>query len=165
MNPRIDDDIKKARGTFRKDRELPKVPHDPGEKKPRRPSYLSEYAAHFWKIHFNNLWDEGWLSRQNLESFITVCKIYADMRELEDDIRENGRTTEVIRAESPKPIERPEWKMYRDTRNDLMRWSQEMGITPASERKYLLGDKKAEKDKAKETGKKPANIRDFVNAG
>ena len=165
MNPRIDDDVKKARGTYRKDRELPNVSHEPGETKPRRPSRLTEYAAEFWKIHFNHLWDEGWLSRQNLESFITVCGIYADMRELGDDIAKKNRTYKVTTQSGKKQMERPEWKMFRDSRNDLMRWSQEMGITPASMRRYLLGDKKAEKDKAKETGKKPANIRDFVNAG
>ena len=168
--PKIPNDVKKARGTLQpcrmeKPSEVFPVQHEPGEKKPRRPRYFSEYAAEFWHKHFNRLWEQGWLSRQNLESFITVCKIFADMRELENDIMKNGRTTVVIRAKSPKPIERPEWKMYRDTRNDLMRWSQEMGITPPTERHYLPGDKKAEKDKAKETGKKPANIRDFINAG
>ena len=165
MNPRIDDETKKARGTYRKDRELPTVPHEPGEKKPWRPSYLSEYATQFWKKHFNSLWEQGWLSRQNLESFITLCKIFAHMRELEDEIVENGRFEVIETQFTSKTVERPQWKAYEKITNDFFKWLQETGITPATERRYLLGDKKDEKDKAKETGKKPTNIRDFLKSG
>ena len=164
MNPRIDDDVKKARGTFRKDRELPPA-HAPGESKPRRPANMLKYAAQFWGRHFDSLWDQGWLSRQNLDSFITLCYIFQDLQELKTDIEENGRFEVVSTQFTSKTVDRPQWASYQKVRGDFFKWLQETGITAASERRYLLGDKKAEKDKAKETGKKPANIRDFINAG
>lgn len=160
MNPRIDDEVKKARGTFRTDRALPPA-HEPGESKPRRPANMPKYAVAFWKKHFNSLWEQGWLSRQNIESFVIVCKLYSDIRELWDDIEKNGQYETVETQFTSKTVERPQWKDYQKLRNDLFKWLQECGITPASERRYLLGDKKDEKKK-KDSGEKPDSIKDFL---
>ena len=108
MNPRLPDEQKKTRGTYRHDREYKKVDRDPDEKIPRRPSDLVGYGAKFWKTHVHQLWDDGWLCRKTVYSFVLVCDLYHDWQTLKRYCDEYGNYYEQIQQFGiTKPMERP----------------------------------------------------------
>ena len=161
--PRIPEAQKKIRGTYKPCRDLSRqtLERDPAEKKPRRPRNLTGYGAEFWHARINGLWEKGWLTRSNVVSFIETCRIYKHLREIEDDIAENGLTQTVKTQYTEKTVERPEAKIYQQLLSLFLRYSQEMGLTPQTERRYM--PKKAEKaKKPADSADKPANIRDFL---
>ncbi len=124
-NPRVDDDIKKTRGTYRPDREYKPVPRDPDEKIPRRPAALQDHAAVFWYQYARFLWDDGWLCRKTKGAFVLVCKLYAEVVELEENIELYGRFVGMLGSEK----ERPQSKVYDARRTELFKMYIELGIT------------------------------------
>ena len=139
-NPRVDEETKEARGTSRPDRTPPAPPApDPDEKKPIRPHRVDGYGRDFWNKHFNKLWDAGWLSRANVESFITLCIMYDGMRKLEDIWREEGQTQTTHSQYGSKEVSHPAWTEYKSMSNQVLTWMDKMGLTPEGEIKKLAG--------------------------
>jgi P27 family predicted phage terminase small subunit len=155
-NPRVPDDIKKARGTYRADRAEPKEAQTE-TKKPRRPSHLTGYAEQLWKRHFNELWSSGRLTRRSVEAFILTCELYQQYCELRDDIVENGKTEVVSTQFTSKTVERPQWKMCEKLSNDLYKWFEKLGISDDA----VVVEK--DEKKPKNTNGKPENIKDFLH--
>ncbi len=124
-NPRVDDETKKTRGTYRKDREYKPVPRDPDETMPRRPSALQDEAAVFWYRYVRFLWDDGWLCRKTKGAFVQACTLYQEVEELAADIKENKRFVRIM----GKEVERPQSKVYNKLRTELHSWYKDLVIT------------------------------------
>ena len=144
--PRVDDDVKKARGTWRGDRVFQGVDRDEGEEIPKLPKDLKGHAAKFWRRHAQDLWDDGWLCRKTADGFILACRMYAEYMELQEYIAENGAYYELTRSQSEKqPYESPQSKRYHELERLLFKVYGEMGITSTMRRRAL--SRKAEEPK------------------
>ena len=140
-NERVPDVIKQARGTLRKDRRMNTVPRSIGERKPRRPSRLTGYAAEFWYKNIDFLWENGWISRICLASFVVLCGIYADLRKLEDQVEERGMFDWQYATNGKRWSETPEFVWLNRLRGDFLRYAEKFGLTPTSARKFAKLEK------------------------
>jgi phage terminase small subunit len=144
MNPKVDAETRKARGTYRRDRDYEKRDaRDPEEKKPRRPSYLEGNAAKFWYMHVNQIWDSGWLRRDNVDFFISVCKLWGEVADLEEWLEIHTRFDVEETQHSSKRVERPESKVCTKLQESVFKKAAQMGIIPDKPAKVV--DKKKDK--------------------
>ena len=144
MNPKLSAAQRKARGTYRGDRDYGDDSRDPSETKPRRPSSLEGHAAKYWYLHIDQLWDSEWLRRDNVDVFIKTCEQYSDMMDLGEFLKENGRFEVEIGLHGAKKVERPESKLHDKLEKLLFERATAMGITPAKARP--AADTKKKKD-------------------
>jgi phage terminase small subunit len=168
MNPKVDAETRKARGTYRKDRDYEKRDaRDPEEKKPRRPSYLEGNAAKFWYMHVDRLWDSEWLRRDNLDVFVMICEQWGEMIDLKEWFESPGiddeiRTRFTIERTqySVKEIERPESKLYEKLRESVYKKCKDIGVIPDKPAKApaTKKDKKPEKPDLKSFMAGPTGI-------
>ena len=157
-NPRIDDEVKKKRGTYRKDSAAPGKDEETKGRLPYRPPEFAGYALEFWYLHVKHLWKSGWLTMDSVDAYKMVCKLYSDWKTLEEYL-ENPDVGYYYELKQPsgeyKPFERPEATRYYKLGETLKKWFMDMGI--ASTVKKV---EKVEKKEKKPSG--PPTLLEFV---
>ena len=156
-NPRASEKTKAARGTTRPDRKPPEAPKPPdaADRLPMRPQRVDGQGKVFWNRHFRRLWDAGWVTKSNMDSFAAVCVLYDGMLKLEAIWKEEGQTQTTHTQFGSKEISHPAWTEYKSTVSQFLTWLDHMGLTPDGEVKKLP-DLRKEKEEREEKPKAPS---------
>jgi P27 family predicted phage terminase small subunit len=118
--------VKRARGTFRADRdaglELP-----PGA--PVKPPWLDERAGDEWDRRVPQLVQAGLLSPADQVPFGLFCQAFSQMVRCLELIQSVGYTTETVTG---AVIQHPAVSILHKARSDLIKLAREFGMTPAA---------------------------------
>jgi P27 family predicted phage terminase small subunit len=157
--PRTPDKIKKAMGTFRKDRALNGIEPDPIGEVPEPPDYLDEYGQAEWRSKASHLVAMGLISEADLGALAALCNEFQNYLAAEAACRKNARYYAVLGDDKKVKY----WGVHpaHTTAQQHLKAYQslcnEFGMTPASRVKLPDG----QVDKRKKT----ASILDFVKGG
>lgn len=124
--------LKELAGNPGKHRLPPNEPKPP-VKLPEPPNHLSPVAREAWYRFGRYLEKLGVLTELDAVAFERGCEVYAEVCELQKDIRENGRAQKV-ETKSGDIMERarPQVQMYQNADQRLKLWLVQFGMTPAS---------------------------------
>lgn len=86
-------------------------------------------AVAFWKHHAALLVEAGRLKAEQAESFALLASLYADCRELAEQLAAEGWLTSTDKGQAANPVAR----LLRDARRDFVMVAREFGLTPAAE--------------------------------
>ena len=86
-------------------------------------------AVAFWDHHADTLASSGKLKPQQAESFALLANLYADCRELAEQLAAEGWVTSTEKGQTANPVAR----LLRDARRDYVMVAREFGLTPAAE--------------------------------
>lgn len=125
---------------------------DPG--RPRRPSWLRQYARRKWDRMCEQLMAMGVLTGVDGDALAAYCQLYARWREAEMTVERLGATVTVYNEDGQVTglIQRPEVKLSIELLREMNRVGKEFGLTPASRANLKMEkreDEKAEKGKGK----------------
>jgi P27 family predicted phage terminase small subunit len=85
-------------------------------------------ALAFWKRNAPLLQAEGRLHPEQVHAFAILCRIHADVVQLEDQVDAQGWITATDKGQSSSPVA----KLLRDSRRDFVTVAKEFGMTAAS---------------------------------
>ena len=66
---------------------------DSAEPQPDMPEWLTGEAQVFWESHASRLWERGYLTAADVETFSRLCKLWAQVRECDTKVARDGITT------------------------------------------------------------------------
>lgn len=99
-------------------------------------------AAAFWESHASSLATAGRLRDDNVEGLSLVAHLYADCRELAQQLAAEGWITATDKGQAASPIAR----LLRDARRDFFSFAREYGLTPAAETRFPTEVEHVEED-------------------
>ena len=85
-------------------------------------------AAAFWDRVTPALVAAGRLAPEQADTFAILCRLYADVRQLEDQVFAEGWITATDKGQSVSPVAR----LLRDSRRDFVTLAREFGLTAAA---------------------------------
>jgi P27 family predicted phage terminase small subunit len=147
MTARKPTELKKAEGTYRKDR-APKTEIQPTiEVGLTPPSDLNEWGQKYWVDIMNEYVSIGLVTRVDIEALHSCCTWYGLMREAQDIIAAKGLEVEVEKVtpkgESYTVTETNPMIMVADKAfKNYIAMCREFGLTPASRSRISAPDKK-----------------------
>jgi P27 family predicted phage terminase small subunit len=86
-------------------------------------------ALAFWEMHAPTLAEEGRLRQIHAETFGQLCHLHADIRQLSEQIAQEGWITATDKGQSVSPVAR----LLRDSRRDYVTLSGKFGLSAADE--------------------------------
>jgi P27 family predicted phage terminase small subunit len=86
-------------------------------------------AVAFWEHHADALVAGGRLKPEQAETFGLLANLYADCRELAEQLAAEGWVTSTEKGQAANPVAR----LLRDARRDYVMVAREFGLTPAAE--------------------------------
>lgn len=86
-------------------------------------------AAAFWEMHAPTLAAEGRLRQVHAEVFGQLCHLHADIRQLSQQIDQEGWITATDKGQAVSPVAR----LLRDSRRDFVTLAGKFGLTAADE--------------------------------
>jgi len=89
-------------------------------------------AAAYWKAHADSLAGSGRLRSDNVEGLALLSHLYADCRELAEQLAAEGWMTSTDKGQAANPVAR----LLRDARRDFVSLAREYGLTPAAETRF-----------------------------
>jgi P27 family predicted phage terminase small subunit len=89
-------------------------------------------AAAYWKAHADSLAGAGRLRVDNAEGLALLSHLYADCRELAEQLAAEGWMTSTDKGQQANPVAR----LLRDARRDFVSLAREYGLTPAAETRF-----------------------------
>jgi P27 family predicted phage terminase small subunit len=89
-------------------------------------------AAAFWKSHAESLAAAGRLRADNAEGLALLSHLYADCRDLAEQLAAEGWVTSTDKGQQANPVAR----LLRDARRDFVSLAREYGLTPAAETRF-----------------------------
>ena len=89
-------------------------------------------AAAYWKAHADSLAGAGRLRVDNVEGLALLSHLYADCRELAEQLAAEGWMTSTDKGQQANPVAR----LLRDARRDFVSLAREYGLTPAAETRF-----------------------------
>jgi len=89
-------------------------------------------AAAYWKAHANSLAGAGRLRADNVEGLALLSHLYADCRDLAEQLAAEGWMTSTDKGQQANPVAR----LLRDARRDFVSLAREYGLTPAAETRF-----------------------------
>ena len=89
-------------------------------------------AAAYWKAHANSLAGAGRLRSDNVEGLALLSHLYADCRDLAEQLAAEGWMTSTDKGQQANPVAR----LLRDARRDFVSLAREYGLTPAAETRF-----------------------------
>lgn len=106
----------------------------PVGKAPRPPADVTSrpVAAAYWKAHAAGLAEAGRLRTENVEGLALLAHLYADCRELAEQLAAEGWMTSTDKGQQANPVAR----LLRDARRDFVSLAREYGLTPAAETRF-----------------------------
>jgi P27 family predicted phage terminase small subunit len=125
--------------------------HAPSQSQPTQPTQCPDapddvtarpVALAFWQAHAASLSAAGRLRADNVEGLALVAHLYADCRELAQQLAAEGWITANDKGQQASPIAR----LLRDARRDFLTFAREYGLTPAAETRFPPEVEHAEED-------------------
>jgi P27 family predicted phage terminase small subunit len=89
-------------------------------------------AAAYWKAHADSLAGAGRLRADNVEGLALLSHLYADCRDLAEQLAAEGWITSTDKGQQANPVAR----LLRDARRDYVSLAREYGLTPAAETRF-----------------------------
>ena len=89
-------------------------------------------AAAYWKAHADSLAGAGRLRADNVEGLALLSHLYADCRDLAEQLAAEGWMTSTDKGQQANPVAR----LLRDARRDFVSLAREYGLTPAAETRF-----------------------------
>jgi len=89
-------------------------------------------AAAYWQAHADSLAGSGRLRSDNVEGLALLSHLYADCRELAQQLAAEGWMTSTEKGQQANPVAR----LLRDARRDFVSLAREYGLTPAAETRF-----------------------------
>jgi P27 family predicted phage terminase small subunit len=128
-------EVKKQRGTLRKDRENPNEPKLTPTKPPI-PSWLSKDGQKAFIELSNLLFDMSVLTEADNLSLTLLCDSYSEYKNAKEVVNELGTTMEVVSREgNSKLVIRPEVQIANQSFVRVFQLLKEFGLTPSSRAK------------------------------
>jgi len=155
--PRVPEEIKKARGTDRKDRKDPGIPRHEGDKLPNCPARLKGSAKWFWHKWARRLWDDNWLSVQSTQGFILLCETYGVYDKHRKFCNKWGEVYTVVTKSGAVDRKRPEYEIMHMEKAFMEKMYTSYGFDPLGQRRSA-----PTKPGAKPNAKEKQDIRKFV---
>lgn len=103
-----------------------KTPSPPADVK-ARPT-----AAAFWKSRAPQIAASGRFKPEHVEGLALLSHLYADCRELAEQLAAEGWITATDKGQQASPVAR----LLRDARRDFVALAREYGLTPAAETRF-----------------------------
>lgn len=128
---RTRDTLKHAAALGIADRAKPAANSDGTPKEPKDVA-ARPVAAAYWKGHADSLVASGRLRADNAEGLALLCHLYADCRELAEQLAAEGWMTSTENRQQANPVAR----LLRDARRDFVALAREYGLTPAAEARF-----------------------------
>lgn len=109
-------------------------PDKPSGSTPKAPKDVAArpVAAAYWKAHADSLAGSGRLRADNVEGLALLSHLYADCRELAEQLAAEGWMTSTDKGQQANPVAR----LLRDARRDFVSLAREYGLTPAAETRF-----------------------------
>jgi len=89
-------------------------------------------AAAYWQAHADSLAGFGRLRADNVEGLALLSHLYADCRDLAEQLAAEGWMTSTEKGQQANPVAR----LLRDARRDFVSLAREYGLTPAAETRF-----------------------------
>lgn len=89
-------------------------------------------AARFWDEHAQPLAAAGRLRPEQAEGLAILSHLYADCRDLAQQLAQEGWMTSTEKGQQANPVAR----LLRDARRDFVALAREYGLTPAAETRF-----------------------------
>ena len=89
-------------------------------------------AAKFWKERCPEIAASGRLKPEHAEGLAILAHLYADCRELAEQLAAEGWMTSTEKGQAANPVAR----LLRDARRDFVALAREYGLTPAAETRF-----------------------------
>jgi P27 family predicted phage terminase small subunit len=89
-------------------------------------------ASAYWQAHADSLAGSGRLRSDNAEGLALLSHLYADCRELAEQLAAEGWMTSTDKGQQANPVAR----LLRDARRDFVSLAREYGLTPAAETRF-----------------------------
>lgn len=89
-------------------------------------------AAGFWKARAPQIAASGRFKPEHLEGLALLAHLYADCRELAEQLAAEGWITATDKGQAASPVAR----LLRDARRDFVALAREYGLTPAAETRF-----------------------------
>lgn len=135
MPKRLPTELKKQRGTLRKDRMNPNEPVLPSVIPPI-PTWLSEDGQKAFAELSTLLHDMSVLTQADELALTLLCDAYSEYKKAKEVVNELGATMEVISREgNSKPTIRPEVQIANQSFVRVFQLLKEFGLTPSSRAK------------------------------
>ena len=132
---RLPTEVKKQRGTLRKDRENQSEPKLTPTKPPI-PTWLSKDGQKAFVELSNLLFDMSVLTKADELSLTLLCDSYSEYKKAKEIVNELGSTMEVISREgNSKSVIRPEVQIANQSFVRVFQLLKEFGLTPSSRAK------------------------------
>ncbi len=131
--PRLTDEEKKARGTFRHDRTVVGGDEDLLYKLPTPPKHYEQYEREIYKELGRILIMKGVLTAVNLFVMKEMVAIKREMRECENDYQTNGRVLYSARKDGTEGSQtNPAVIRWDGLQKQYLQYMREFGLTPRS---------------------------------
>lgn len=103
-------------------------------KAPKAPATVAARpaAAAFWKARAPQIAASGRFKPEHLEGLELLAHLYADCRELAEQLAAEGWITATDKGQQASPVAR----LLRDARRDFVALAREYGLTPAAETRF-----------------------------
>jgi len=85
-------------------------------------------ALRFWSLHAPTLIADCRLRAEHVETFGLVCRLFADIEQLEEQLGQEGWITATDKGQAASPVAR----LLRDARRDFLAAARDFGLTTAS---------------------------------
>lgn len=85
-------------------------------------------ALRFWNLHAPTLVADCRLRHEHAETFGLVCRLFADVEQLEQQLGQEGWITATDKGQAASPVAR----LLRDARRDFLSAARDFGLTTAS---------------------------------
>lgn len=128
--------VKRMKGTYRKDRAAPNEPR-PKSAAPNCPAWLSGYAKQEWRWVVKELERLGLMTKIDRAALAAYCEAYAEWRTMEESIDEHGRTQT---SDKGFVCLRPEVTIRNAALKRMREFLKEFGMTPSSRTRVSAPD-------------------------
>lgn len=111
---------------------------------PSPPEELSQTAKEYWIKQLSSAMKvDGYISYIDLGIFEQLCKVYAELISLENEI--TPKTPRIMKDKNGRPIVNPYYVLLQQTRDTFLKLSREFGFTPSSRTRIRLETQAKEK--------------------
>jgi len=107
---------------------------------PQPPEDLSDKAKEYWIKQLSSAMKiYGYISFIDLSIFEQLCKVYAELISLENEI--TPKTPRIMKDKNGRPIVNPYYVLLQQTRDIFLKLSREFGFTPSARTRITLQNK------------------------
>ncbi|MCG8453436.1 MAG: phage terminase small subunit P27 family [Spirochaetales bacterium] len=137
---RLPSEVKRARGTYRKDRTSPNEPRANKPPKIKVPDYLDKYGRSFYRYAYREMDQMGILSSSDLKTIECTSISYSMMRNALDAIEDKGGLAAYI-ATAENSQKTPQLSILNKAQEQYLRFSSKLGLNPVDRGRIEIEEK------------------------